>query len=176
MATYLMLRITVSDGIKPEVPVEPYHPSRQTIEHLRQWWMDVKVIFSPDVEPRKGPEVDFIEHYLVWMLYSPEADGEGQGGEEGGGDGGDEAVSADETHINSGYWEVPLSVSNVIPRLYCSVPKSRGPTGEKRTLSSSEYVRLGGGKGAAPSCTRRFRANDIAPGVWRRMVQGRDGR
>ena len=86
-----MLRIFVADSFEPKLAVKPYKPPRQPIQHLCQWWMDIKVVFPPYVVSCERPEVDFIKDYLVRVRDSPETQDKGPEKQGKGGDEGEEA-------------------------------------------------------------------------------------
>lgn len=79
--TYTSLCIAIANLIKPKVPIKPNKPSRQTIQHLCQRWMNIEIILPLDVLSCKGPKVDFIKDDLVRMGNAPESDDTGDDGQ-----------------------------------------------------------------------------------------------
>ena len=82
--TDLIDRIIISNLLKPKISIEPNDPPRQSIQHLRQRGMNVKVVLSPDILACERAEMHLVKDDLVGMANPKEADDEGEDGEESG--------------------------------------------------------------------------------------------
>lgn len=80
-STYIVHGIAISNRVKSEISLESNHISSESIHHLRQRRVNIKVIFPSNILSCKSPEVDLIKDDLIRFRDLVESDNTGDDGQ-----------------------------------------------------------------------------------------------